>query len=71
MIVSGAQQINNLQWTPYKGGPILSASVALPDERMEAWLAAKAAGDPTASFAAPPPVVASLFVNGVRQVRAR
>lgn len=70
-VLSGARRLANLTWTPYTGGVpgILVAPVSnLVDERRTAWMEAHPegyAGSP------PPPLVASLFVDSVRQVRAR
>lgn len=73
VILSGAIKLENLLWKNSSIGSvpgILVTSVTNlpPDERVLSWKAAHP-GQP--KRAGPPPLVASLFVNGVRQVRAR
>jgi hypothetical protein len=65
--LSGATRLKNLSWVPYSKVPgAFMAKVGIRDPRAEAWRAAHDKGR-----AGPPPLVGDLFVNGVRQVRAR
>ena len=70
-VLSGAKSLAGVTWTPVNGGPILVANVAPllrgADPRFESWLRGEASPD----VAAPPTTINSLFVNGIRQVRAR
>ena len=78
VVLSGAALLGALAWANATAGSepgvlapgVLVASVAglPPDARVLAW---RAAHPELAGRAGPPPLVASLFVNGARQVRAR
>lgn len=65
-VLSGSLLLPALSWTNYSGGEpgILVAPVAIPDARAKHWAAESVS-------AGPPPLVASLFIDGVRAVRAR
>ena len=71
-VLSGARLLRGLTWAPAAGAAAgtLVADVRIPDARAEAWAATHPAAAARAA-AGPPPLVASLFINGVRQVRAR
>ena len=76
VVLSGAVNLGSLSWANATTGVpgILVASVAgklPPDARAEAWAAAHPQADAPYLRAGPPPLVASLFINGQRQVRAR
>lgn len=66
VVLSGARLLSGLSWSPYGTSGILQASVSISDNRRAAWQKAHVEAP-----AAPPPLVASLFINGQRQVRAR
>lgn len=68
-VLSGARLLGALQWAPAAGFPagVLVAPLALEDARRDAWFAAH----PDWAGAGPPPRVNALFINGVRQQRAR
>jgi hypothetical protein len=74
--LSGALAFTGLSWQPASSRPGLPASGVyvttlpggpIPDPRRAAWFASH----PGWTGAAPPPLVASLFINGTRMVRAR
>jgi hypothetical protein len=72
-VLSGAVNLNGpgLVWTNATTGAVPGILVAPvtglpPDRRAQAWTSVHGT-----SKAGPPPLVASLFINGVRQVRAR
>jgi len=73
VILSGARKLGNLSWKNISSGPVPGILVTpvsgLPtDERAIAWASAH---PDLVHRAGPPPLVSSLFINGVRQVRAR
>jgi hypothetical protein len=73
VVLSGAVQLGALSWANTTAGAVPGILVATvgglpPDARTLAW---QAAHPGEVGRAGPPPLVASLFVNGVRQVRAR
>jgi hypothetical protein len=74
VVLSGALQLPPLAWTNYSQGPVPGVLVApvsiLPDARASRWAAEHSSGG-TGGRAGPPPLVASLFINGTRTVRAR
>jgi len=71
-VLSGAVLLPRLAWSNYSGGApgVLVAPVSIADLRAATWEAGKRPSG-GASRAGPPPLVASLFVDGVRAVRAR
>ena len=76
VVLSGAVPLGALSWANTSLGSVpgilvatVPAGVLPPDSRALAWQAAHPGT--AASRAGPPPLVASLFVNGRRQVRAR
>ena len=73
VVLSGAVHLGALSWANTTAGAVPGILVATvgglpPDARTLAW---QAAHPGEVGRAGPPPLVASLFVNGVRQVRAR
>ena len=66
--IAGSRSLTSLSWAPVGSGPIMSASVKLPDPRFDAWVAA---GGVKSGTAPPPMVISQLFVSGQRQIRAR
>jgi hypothetical protein len=79
--LSGATRLSSLAWANASAAlrlppGVLVAPVAIPDARAAAWRAAHGGGSNGSvggrrGRAGPPPLVASLFVDGARQVRAR
>ncbi len=75
-VLSGGTRLRNLDWTPYPSVPGayvadlsgLYASGNFRDVRVEEW---EATHSDTRTRAGPSPLVGDLFVDGVRQVRAR
>ena len=65
-VIAGARLLTGLAWAPApQGGGVQAAPVSLPDPRLQAWM------DAGSTLAPPPPVVNELYINGVRQLRAR
>ena len=72
VVLSGATRLSSLQWGPYPAVPgAFMAPVRIRDARAEEWRAARRLRKGVDRVAGPPPLVGDLFVDGVRQVRAR
>ncbi len=69
VVLTGAKRLGNLSWSPYVKVPgAFRAAVHIEDARVESWLSSH---PEKRGKAGPPPLVGDLFVDGVRQVRAR
>lgn len=66
--LSGAMLLPPLNWNPFSNNTnIYVANITIPDPRREIWYY----NHPNWTGAGPPPKVASLFIDNMRQVRAR